>query len=121
MDYIILAVLMLLFDAIYLSTAGGSLFHPMIKNIQGEKMKLNIYGAIIAYILLFIVLYKFIIIEKRSEIDAFILGACIYGIFDFTNMALFSKYEWVPAIVDMIWGGSLFFITTKITYALSKM
>ena len=121
MEYIILAVLMLLFDAIYLSTAGGSLFHPMIKNIQGEKMKLNIYGAIIAYILLFIVLYKFIIVEKKSEIDAFILGACIYGIFDFTNMALFSKYEWVPAIVDMIWGGSLFFITTKITYALSKM
>lgn len=119
MDYIISAFSMLALDSVYLSTLGSSLFHPMIKNIQGEKMKLNIHGAIIVYILLILVLYKFIIMKKASLTEAFILGFCIYGVFDFTNMALFSKYEWLPAIVDMIWGGVLFYTVTYITYSLT--
>lgn len=119
MDYIIPAFTMLTLDGIYLSNVGGPLFDPMIKNIQGEKMKLNIHGAIIVYILLILVLYKFIIMKKASLTEAFILGFCIYGVFDFTNMALFSKYEWLPAIVDMIWGGVLFYTVTYITYSLT--
>ena len=119
MDYIISAFSMLALDSIYLSTLGSSLFHPMIKNIQGEKMKLNVHGAIIVYILLILVFYKFIIVKNESPSQAFLLGFCIYGIYDFTNMALFSKYEWLPAIVDMVWGGVLFYIVTYVTYSLT--
>ena len=121
MDYIIPAFTMLSLDAVYLSNIGGPLFDPMIKNIQGEKMTLNPYGAIVVYILMLFVLYKFIIMERKSPNDAFLLGFCIYGVFDFTNVAIFKKYKYVPSFVDMFWGGILFYITTWITYKLLKI
>ena len=116
MDYIIPAFTMLTLDSIYLSSIGGFLFKPMINNIQKENLKLNIYGAIACYILLILVLYKFIIIDRKSPNDAFILGFCVYGIFDSTNYALFNNYKIFPAVIDSLWGGCLFYIVTLITY-----
>ena len=121
MDYIIPAFTMLTLDSFYLSNIGGPIFNPMIKNIQGEKITLNIYGAIIVYVLLLFVMYKFIIAERKSPNDAFLLGFCIYGIFDFTNIAIFKKYQYIPSFIDMFWGGFLFYITTWITYKLLKI
>jgi len=121
MDYIIPSFTMLTLDSIYLSKIGGPLFNPMIKDIQGEKMTLNPYGAIIVYVLMLFVLYKFIINERKSPNDAFLLGFCIYGVFDFTNVAIFKKYKYLPAVVDMIWGGVLFYVTTWVTYKLLKI
>jgi len=116
MDYLIPAFSMLALDSVYLSHIGGPLFKPMINNIQKEKFQLNVYGAIACYILLILVLYKFIIKDRKSPNDAFILGFCIYGIFDSTNYALFNKYKLFPAIIDSLWGGCLFYIATLITY-----
>jgi len=121
MNYLIPAFTMLSLDSIYLSQIGAGLFGPMVKQIQNEKLTLNYYGATICYVLLLIVLYKFIIKEKKSPEDAFLLGFCIYGVFDSTNIAIFKKYQYFPAIVDMIWGGILFYLTTMITYKILKI
>ena len=32
--------------------------------------------------------------ERRAPKDAFLLGFCIYGVFDFTNIAIFKKYKY---------------------------
>jgi len=121
MNYLIPAFTMLSLDSIYLSQIGAGLFGPMVKQIQNEKLTLNYYGATICYVLLLIVLYKFIIKEKKSPEDAFLLGFCIYGVFDFTNVAIFKKYKYLPAFVDMFWGGILFYLTTWVTYKLLKI
>ena len=118
MDYIIPAFSMLALDSLYLSNIGGPLFAKMIKGIQKEDMKLNVFGAIGSYILLILVLYKFIILERKPLSDAFLLGFCVYGIFDFTNIAILKNYQLIPAIVDTIWGGVLFYIVTWLTYKL---
>ena len=118
MDYIIPAFSMLALDSVYLSTIGGPLFSTMVKGIQNKEMKLNMYGAIGSYILLILVLYKFIIMERRSLTDAFILGLCVYGVFDFTNIAIFHNYKLLPALIDTVWGGILFYSVTWITYKL---
>ena len=118
MDYIIPAFSMLALDSLYLSNIGGPLFAKMIKGIQKEDMKLNVFGAIGSYILLILVLYKFIILEKKTPSDAFLLGFCIYGIFDLTNIAIFKNYQIIPALVDTVWGGVLFYSVTWITYKL---
>jgi uncharacterized membrane protein len=118
MDYIIPAFSMLALDSVYLSTIGGPLFSKMVKGIQNKEMKLNVYGAIGSYILLILVLYKFIIMERRSLTDAFILGLCVYGVFDFTNIAIFHNYKLLPALIDTVWGGVLFYSVTWITYKL---
>jgi uncharacterized membrane protein len=68
-----------------------------------------------------VILNYFIISANKPAFDAFILGFCVYGIFDFTNMAIFKKYNLKTAISDTLWGAILFFIVTNITYSLKKM
>lgn len=118
MDYIVPAFTMLALDSVYLSNIGGPLFAKMVKGIQKDEMKINMFGAIGSYLLLILVLYKFIIVERKSPNDAFLLGFCIYGIFDFTNIAIFKNYSLLPALLDTLWGGVLFYLVTKITYGI---
>ena len=98
MDYIIPAFSMLALDGLYLSNIGGPLFAKMVKGIQKEEMTLNMYGVVGSYILLVLVLYKFIILERKSPTDAFILGLCVYGVFDFTNIAIFKNYIFIRIV-----------------------
>jgi uncharacterized membrane protein len=121
MDYIIPAFSMLALDSVYLSNIGGPLFAKMVNKIQNEDMKLNIFGAIGSYILLILVLYKFIILERKPLSDAFLLGFCIYGIFDLTNIAIFKNYQLIPSLVDTVWGGVLFYAVTWITYKILRI
>ena len=116
MDYIVPAFTMLTLDSMYLSNIGGPLFAKMVKGIQKEEMKINMFGAIGSYLLIILVLYKFIIVERKSPNDAFLLGFCIYGIFDLTNIAIFKNYRLLPALLDTLWGGVLFYLVTKFTY-----
>ena len=116
MEYVLISIIMLSLDSLYLSLIGQKLFNPMINIIQKEKMSINIHAAIITYIFLLIVLYKFIIQNNKSPNDAFLLGLCIYGVFEFTNLTIFKKYQLTPAIVDTLWGGILFYLTTYLTY-----
>ncbi len=118
MDYIVPAFSMLFIDIIYLSNIGGPMFDKMVTKIQKEDMKLNIYGAIGAYILMILAIYKFIIMDRKSPTDAFILGICIYGVFDFTNYAMFKNYNMMTGLLDILWGGILYFVVTIITYRL---
>lgn len=107
---------MLFIDSVYLSNIGGPMFDNMVKKIQKDDMKLNIYGAIGAYILMILALYKFIIVERKPPTDAFILGVCIYGVFDFTNYAIFKNYNMFIGGLDMLWGGILYYVVTWFTY-----
>jgi len=118
MDYIIPAFSMLALDSLYLSYIGSPLFSKMVKGIQKEDMKLNVFGAIGSYILLILVLYKFVILERKKPSDAFLLGFCIYGIFNLTNIAIFKNYRLIPSLMDTILGGVLFYTVTWITYKL---
>ena len=89
-------------------------FENQIKQVQGSAVKFNLLGAAICYIFLIIGINYFIIKPKRSIQDAFLLGLIIYGVFETTNMALFSKWSWITVIIDTLWGGLLFALTTFI-------
>lgn len=121
MDYIVPAFIMLFMDSVYLSNIGGPMFGKMVKNIQKDDMQLNVYGAIGAYILMILAVYKFIIMERKPPSDAFILGLCIYGVFDFTNYAIFKKYNMFIGLLDMLWGGILYYVVTWITYKVLRI
>lgn len=43
-----------------------------------------------------------------------VLGMLIYGIFDFTNLAIFNKLTVIMSIMDITWGGMLFATVTII-------
>ena len=118
---IISSILMVFIDLVYLSMIGKSSFEKTVSAIQGSKLVVSVPPAIFTYILMVIVLNYFIISASKPAFDAFILGFCVYGIFDFTNLAIFKNYTLKTAIMDTLWGAILFYVTTLITYKIKKM
>lgn len=46
--------------------------------------------------------------------DAFLMGAAVYAVYDFTNLATLGKYELNFALADSFWGGCLFAIARAV-------
>ena len=118
---IISSILLVLIDSVYLSMIGKPLFEKTVAAIQGSKLVVNMPPAIFTYILMAIIINYFIISANKPAFDAFILGFCAYGIFDFTNLAIFKNYTLKTAIMDTLWGAILFYVTTLITYKVKKL
>jgi len=108
---LISAILFVLIDSIYLNFVK-TYFSNQIKLIQKEPVKVDFLAVIICYIFLIICINYFIIKPNRSVSDAFLLGIVIYGVYETTNKALFSKWSWTTVIIDTLWGGILFALTT---------
>lgn len=119
LQYIILiGVIMLLLDSIYLSTFSG-FYNGIVKSIQGTKIQFKLSGAIVCYLLLIYGLYYFIISQKRSIKDAFLLGIIIYGVYETTNYTIIDKWDPKAVVLDTLWGGILFATTTAIVYKIT--
>lgn len=95
------AAVIFLIDLFWLAT-GGIFFRAMVRDIQGEDIQLRVVSAVIVYLFL-----AYMLLEARSYKQAFVYGVCIYGVFDFTNLAVFSNYDWKIAMADTLWGGVL--------------
>ena len=113
MEYLKLGAILLSLDAVYLVLVGDR-FKTMIEGIQKRSMELR-YGSIAAcYVLMLFGLKRLVIDPKRPTIDAFILGLMVYGVFDTVNYAVFRGWDLQMAIIDAVWGGVLFSLTTHI-------
>lgn len=110
-------IILLMLDFIYISSTK-SMFENQIIEIQRVALNVKTSGAIACYVFLIFGLYYFILRTRRSILDAFLLGIVIYGVYETTSYALLKK--WKPSIVlmDTLWGGVLFGLTTAVSYAL---
>ena len=111
----IIFVLLIFIDIFYLTTIG-KLYNIMIKNIQGNAVKLYWPTALLCYLALSIGLYYFIIRTKEPIINSFYLGLLIYSVFELVNYSVFSKWKLNIVLIDSIWGGILLSIVTYIIY-----
>jgi uncharacterized membrane protein len=94
-------VLLIIIDIPWLlinqSWAGG-----MIKSIQGSAMSIRLGPALLVYLFM-----SYLLLIPESYGEAFIMGACIYGVYDATNYATLKAYSAAFAIADTTWGGVL--------------
>jgi uncharacterized membrane protein len=111
-------VILLTLDALYLY-ATLNMFKEQIIKVQRVVMEFRIEGAILCYLAIVLGINYFIIQPKRSPMDAFLLGLMVYAIYDTTNYATLKKWSPYLAAMDSIWGGTLFALTTYLTYALA--
>lgn len=117
-NFIITFIVFLLLDSIWLSISGPH-WNNMVKNLTGEPMnntslkKIISYSAgPIAYILIALGILILVLPRINMETawkDAMlyggIFGLTVYGVFDLTNLVLFStKYNIILGISDIIWG-----------------
>lgn len=114
------AIILIALDSIYLTAIRG-FFNNQVRAVQGSDIQLNFIAAGITYVLLIFGLNYFIIQQKRSVMDAAALGFVIYGVYEFTNLSLLKKWFPLTAVIDTLWGATLFALTTAFTYKITKM
>lgn len=121
-DFLLLisAIILLSVDFMYLSLIQNY-FGWQIKRVQGDTMTINYFAAALCYIFLIVGLNYFIIKPRKSVADAFLLGLVIYGVFETTNMALFKNWSFFTVLIDTVWGGILFALTTMAVYKLKSI
>jgi uncharacterized membrane protein len=111
---LILAVIFLVLDLLWLKFVVGDLWKTNVETVQKSPMEIKSHYAILSYLLLIFGTYYFVYLTidkenyvKESLIKGFIIGFIIYGVFDFTNLAIFKEFDLRTAIIDMLWGGTL--------------
>ena len=109
---------LLILDFLWIKLYMGSRYATMIKKIQGTPMKTNMLYAIIAYTLMVIGLNIFVLpninIKNVTIKDCLtyglMFGLVLYGVYDFTIGAVLEKWSMSLAIIDVLWGGLVYFL-----------
>ena len=109
------SAIMLALDFLWIWLVAGKMFAQMTENIQQTKMTVRPVGALASYVAL-ILLFNTFIHQNTKDIEAFLLGALVYAVYDGTNYALFENWDAKTAFIDILWGGTLFYITKKLTF-----
>jgi uncharacterized membrane protein len=108
-------IILPLIDYIYLNLIS-EYFKQQIFDVQKSEISFRIIPAIICYIALVFSLNYFVLNTNFSNnqkiLNAFLLGLCIYAVYEMTNYALLEKWTLKTVIIDTLWGGILFAITT---------
>ena len=96
---------------------------PKYKKLNVFDINIRSDAAILAYLCV-IISYPLIISKfttlKEQLIVAASLGFISYGIYAFTLAAIYNKYPMNLAIIETLWGTTLFTIATFLTYKLGK-
>lgn len=113
---LIILVSLLVLDAIWIGI-NMNRYSTMVSTIQRSVLTINAFAAFIAYLFIYGLIVFSIVpqlnkFEKTTIWDCIkisgIVGICVYGIYNFTNLALYKDYYVSIAIADTIWGGVLF-------------
>jgi uncharacterized membrane protein len=82
---------------------------------------LTLLNVVLVYFFLVGGLNYFILQEKKSVWDAFLLGVMVYGVFETTSYVMFDNWSMMIVLLDTLWGGVLFATTTFITNKLTML
>jgi len=108
LNYLLIAVIILIVDLPWL-LAGSKFSKSMIRSIQGSDLEVRYLPSIVVYLAL-----AYLVCLPKSLSEAFLLGLCVYAVYDFTNFATLKNYSFRFAVLDSIWGGILFVIVHSI-------
>lgn len=125
---LIILILVLLLDLVYLNLTS-KIYNETIKKIQNKSIKINFIGAILSYVCVILIIYIFILPKIKSSNLSILkgsllygggLGFLVYGVYNFTNLAIFEKYDLFTVIMDTLWGTFLFTIVSYLTLSIDK-
>ena len=100
---VLVAFVMFLLDLPWLSFIGGN-YSAIVQAIQGgREVRMRPIAGVVVYPAL-----AFLALKTTSFKDAFLTGAAVYAVYDFTVLAAFKDYPIWIAVADTLWGGALF-------------
>lgn len=115
-------IVLLVLDFVWL-TVNKSGYASLVTKVQNSSLQLNYVGAAISYLCIFLAIIFYVLpaVENDTGNKLWLslkyggfLGFLIYGVFNFTNIAIFSNYDIKMALKDTLWGITLFTVTAWI-------
>ena len=121
-NQIVVSILtLLILDILWIMFFMGKKYQEQIPQIQGTELKVNGTMAIVAYTLMVLGLVMFVLPNIREEFElrdslmyGFLFGIIVYGVYDFTNAVVFEKWNINIALIDVLWGGFVYFISSYV-------
>lgn len=119
---------MLVADIIWI-TSNKSKYASLVQGVQHKPMTVKTRSAIIAYAAMVIGLVFFAIPAAKADPSpnkfykavkyGALFGFVVYAIYNATNHAIFQDYSVKVAILDTIWGTTVYFLSTLLALFLS--
>lgn len=110
MNYILFSMLYLCVDLIWISIMSKLFYTEKIQKIQKQALIFKYVPAVLAYITLLIVMF-YICIPLSTYYKQYhpslvfgLVGFCVYGVYNFTNGAIFTNYDSLFIMIDTLWG-----------------
>lgn len=114
---VLFALLITSIDAVWLKYVMGPLYNRWLSDL-GLSVVMHIPSILIAYTLM-ISAYPLLIHESKggaSELyRAVVVGLLVYGIYGFTVAAVFPKYGVQKALLETVWGMTIYLTCTWLT------
>ena len=118
---IIASIVLLVFDALWIILFMGKQYQEFIPRIQGSNLKVNPTYTILSYALMITGLVIFVLpnISKENALQdslkyGFTFGIVLYGVYDFTAAAVLTEWDIKTALLDILWGGIVFAVSSFI-------
>lgn len=121
--FLFITTFVLVVDFIWLTLMKPH-YNSLVRGVQRRPLVVNMYGAVFSYVCVLGSIFLFALPAVKTAIKSkkysplaasFIfggmLGFFIYGVFNFTNIAIFSNYDMNMAAIDTLWGTVLYTIT----------
>jgi steroid 5-alpha reductase family enzyme len=100
---------LMVLDFLWLGIFLGDFYRTAAKDLarlNGSEWDVLLWPAAGVYFFLALAIQQFAITDKAPQTvyRGFMLGLCIYGVYDLTNLALLRNWPVSMALVDMAWG-----------------
>jgi uncharacterized membrane protein len=109
-QFVIALGIYLVIDAVWLATAGPTLYATELKGMLLERP--NLVLALLFYIIYVVGLVAFVINPARGDLNYALLMGALFGLvayatYDMTNLASLKGFTTKIALIDMVWGTTL--------------
>lgn len=123
--YLAAAGVMLVLDAIWLTTMVPRLYQPALAEHIAERPNFAYAGAFyLLYVVGIVVFAVLPALEARSLVQALGLGALLglvaYGTYDFTNLSTLRNWPLGLSLIDVAWGTVLTAAAAAGAYAVTN-
>ena len=107
--FILSFLLFLVYDYFWFQFSLPS-YQKVVYSIQNSKMSVNLLSGALAYVLLALGMVQLVLPRmKTANVQEALMygglyGLVMYGVFNFTNMAILKKWNLSTSLMDTLWG-----------------
>jgi uncharacterized membrane protein len=131
-EYILTIFISLFIDVIWILSNSKN-YNNLVEKVQKTPLSINVIGAILSYVVFFCGLFFFSIplieLKLKENKNLFLLcllyggglGLLLYGMFNATNYGIFTNYNYKIALLDTLWGFTIFTISSYLFFSIKHI